>query len=199
MDARLDFLQELGNIGASHAATALSKMLDGQRLKLVVPQARMLSFSDAAGFTGNSEDIVCCIYVEIVSEIKGHMAFILPLDSAINLANLLTAENSSELSSLGESALLEVGNIMLGSYLNALSRLTEMRVEPSVPVLAIDMFGAVWESILAGANVTDQITIIDTQFSTLSTKLTGHIMLLPCEDSLSIELISRELGLEEQE
>lgn len=199
MDARLDFLQELGNIGASHAATALSKMLDGQRLKLVVPQARMMSFKEAADFIGNSEDIVSCIYVQIVTEIKGHMAFILPYDSAINLSNLLTAENSSELTPLGESALLEVGNIMLGSYLNALSKLTAMRVEPSVPVLAIDMFGAIWESILAGAYVTDEITIIDTQFSTLNTQLTGHIMLLPCEDTFSFEIISSKLGLEEQE
>lgn len=199
MDSRLDFLQELGNIGASHAATALSKMLDGKRLDLVVPRARMLTFREAAEFIGSSEDIVSCIYVQIVSEIKGHMAFILPLESALNLANLLTAENTPELSPLGESAILEVGNIMLGSYLNALSKLTNMRVEPSVPVLAIDMFGAIWESILAGAYVTDQITMIDTQFSTQSTKLTGHIVLLPSEDSLTSEILSRELGLEDLE
>lgn len=199
MDARLDFLQELGNIGASHAATALSKMLDGKRLKLVVPQARMLTFYEASELMGNCEDIVSCIYVQIVSEIKGHMAFILPLDSAINLANLLTGENTPEISQLGESALLEVGNIMLGSYLNALSKLTNMRIEPSVPVLAIDMFGAIWESILAGANVTDRITLIDQQFSTTSTQLMGQIMLLPCEDTFTLESISRKIVLEDEE
>ncbi|MGB4472141.1 MAG: chemotaxis protein CheC, partial [Limnochordia bacterium] len=44
MKDKLDFLSELGNIGASYATTALSKMLHDAKLKLTVPQSRLLSF-----------------------------------------------------------------------------------------------------------------------------------------------------------
>lgn len=183
MDARLDFLQELGNIGASHATTALSHMLSGKRLKLIVPKARVLSFSEAAQFINSSEDIVTCIYMQVLEELKGHIVFILPIESSINLASLLLAENLTGLSELAESALLEVGNIMLGSYLTALSLLMEVRINPTVPVIAVDMVGAIWQSILANANVVDSVTVIDTHFSTTYTQLKGHIIFLPSDNS----------------
>lgn len=182
MNARLDFLQELGNIGASHAATALSRMLDGKQLKLVAPQARMLEFAEAAEFINSSEDIVACIYMQMLAEIRGNIAFMLSKDSAINLLKILIGSHQEELDELARSALLEVGNIMLGSYLTALSLLTNTKIKPTVPVIAIDMRGAIWQSILAGANIVDTVTIIDTHFSTANTKLNGHIIFLPNDD-----------------
>ncbi len=182
MDAKLDFLQELGNIGASHAATALSHMLSGKRLQLVVPEARSLSFSEAAEYMGGMEDVVTCVYMQVLEEFHGHMAFILPMESSINLVSLLLEKNLKEITDLAESALLEVGNIMLGSYMTALSLLIGVRVTPTVPVIAIDMAGAIWQTILANAGAVDTVTVIDTGFSTTRTQLMGHIIFLPSDN-----------------
>ncbi len=197
MNAKLDFLQELGNIGAGHATTALSQLLNGERLNLVIPEAVMLPFEDVSSFIGGQEQAIAGIYIEISGDACGHMAFLLPLESAINLVNMLTLEESSKLSELGLSALQEVGNIMIASYLNALSNLTDMCMIPSVPSVAIDMAGAVWESILADAEVAETITLIKAQFAADATPIEGHILFLPNEEDF--QKIAQALGLEDVE
>ncbi|MFB5067211.1 MAG: chemotaxis protein CheC [Candidatus Wallacebacter cryptica] len=179
MDIKLDFLQELGNIGASHATTALSQLLQDAELKLTVPKARMLSFSEAASFIGSREEIVVCIYMRMIESIKGDMAFILPLDCAVSLANHLTGKQGEHLSEIGESALLEVGNIMLSSYVTALSLLSDTKIKPTVPGIVIDMNGAIWESILASAGIVENVTILDTTFNTEALELSGHLIFIP--------------------
>lgn len=194
-NARLDFLQELGNIGAGHATTALSHMLNGKKLELVIPEATMLPFEQAAEFIGGKEDPVCGIYIQISGDAHGHMAFVLPLESALLLVRLLTFDDSGELNEMAISAIQEMGNIMITSYLNALSSMTNMMLAPSVPGVAIDMAGAVWESILAGAQVADTVTLIKTDFFADGKAIEGHIMFLPNEEDFV--KIARVLGLEE--
>ena len=84
---------------------------------------------------------------------------------------------------------------MITSYLNALSALTGLVMKPSIPGLAIDMAGAVWQSILAGALVDDEVTLIRTEFSAEGVAIDGNIILLPAEDEF--KKIARVLGLEE--
>ncbi len=193
--ARLDFLKELGNIGAGHATAALSRMLGNERFELVVPEAAMLSFGDAWDYIGGPEQVVAGIYIQVMGDAHGHMAFILPVDSALRLVEILVGGETAELDEMGLSALEEVGNIMVASYLNALSDLTGMRLMPSVPAAAVDMAGAVWQTILAGAAVSDTLTLIKTEFMTDSVAIGGHILFLPDEEGFQI--IARRLGLEE--
>ena len=194
-DPKLDFLQELGNIGAGHATTALSKMLDGRRLQLVIPEADLIPFEQAAQLMqGEEEAPVAGIYIQVSGDASGHMAFILPLESAMTLVKLLTFDDSGVLNEMALSALQEVGNIMITSYLNAMSSMTGLVMAPSVPGVAIDMAGAVWESILAGALIADHVTVIKTDFFTDEESLGGHIIFLPDEEDF--EKIAVILGLE---
>ncbi|HHX02230.1 MAG TPA: CheY-P-specific phosphatase CheC [Firmicutes bacterium] len=182
MKEKLDFLSELGSIGASYATTSLSKMLHDAKLKLTVPQSRILSFSEAANFIPNPEEIVVCVYMRMIDAFEANIAFILPLKSALTLAEYLTSEKSDHITELGQSALLEVGNIMLGSYLTALSMLSGTKLNPVVPAIAVDMNGAIWESILADAGITDFVTVLDTHFSTDQLELSGHLFFIPDHD-----------------
>lgn len=195
-EIRLDFLRELASIGTGHATTALSQMLNGRLFQLVVPDAQMLPFTEAADYIGGQDQVVVGIFVVISGDVKGHMAFLQPLDSAQVLLKLLTGSHSDEIDELGRSALQELGNIMITSYLNALSKMTNLLMAPSVPGLAIDMAGAVWQSVLAGAQVADDVTVIRTEFSADGKAIEGHIIFLP--DDEDFKKIARSLGLEEQ-
>jgi chemotaxis protein CheC len=194
-DAKLDFLKELANIGTGHATTALSQMLSGRLFQLVVPDAQMLPFSEAAEYVGGAEQIVVGIFVVVSGDVKGHMAFLLPLDSALVLLRLLIGDDSGELNELARSALQEIGNIMITSYLNALSKMTNLLMAPSVPGVAIDMAGAVWQSVLAGAQVTNEVTVIRTEFFADGESIEGNIIFLPDDDDF--KKIARLLGLGE--
>jgi len=193
--ARLDFLKELGNIGAGHATTALSQMLRGKRFQLVVPDARMLPFAEAAEFIGGLEQTVVGIFIIISGDVSGYMAFILPVDSALILARHLTGDESGELNEMSLSALEELGNIMITSYLNALAKMTNLILAPSVPAIAVDMAGAVWQSILAGAQIVNEVTVISTDFFAEGEAIKGNIIFLPNEDDF--KKVAHILGLEE--
>ena len=195
---KLDFLRELGNIGVGHATTALSEMLNGKLFRLVVPDARILPFEQAANFIGGLDQVVAGIFMQISGDISGHMAFILPEDSARLIVKMLTEKANDDdnlFDELGRSALQELGNIMVTSYLNALAALADLVMTPSIPALAIDMAGAVWESVLAGALIDDEVTIIRTDFSADGVAIDGHIVLLPDEEQF--QKITAALGLEE--
>lgn len=192
---KLDFLKELANIGTGHATTALSQMLNGKLFQLVVPDARMLPFEEATHFIGALDDVVVGIFVIISGDVKGHMAFLMPLDSALILVRLLTNDDSGELNEMAFSALQELGNIMITSYLNALSKMTNLLLAPSVPGVAVDMAGAVWQSVLAGAQVINEVTLIRTDFFADGEAIEGNIIFLP--DDEDFNKVARILGLEE--
>ncbi|MDI9484194.1 MAG: chemotaxis protein CheC [Bacillota bacterium] len=194
-DIKLDFLKELANIGTGHATTALSQMLGGRLFQLVVPDAQMLPFSEAAEYIGGQEQIVAGIFIVVSGDVGGYMAFLIPYDSAMVLVRLLTGDDSRELNELARSALQELGNIMITSYLNALSKMTGFLLAPSVPGVAVDMAGAVWESILAGAQVANEVTVIRTEFFADGESIEGNIIFLPDDDDF--QKIARVLGLEE--
>lgn len=194
-EAKLDFLKELANIGTGHATTALSQMLSGRLFQLVVPEAQMLPFSEAAQYVGGLEQTVVGIFIVISGDVKGHMAFLLPLDSAFVLIRLLTGDDSREINEMALSALEELGNVMVTSYLNALSKMTDLLMAPSVPGVAVDMAGAVWQSVLAGAQVINEVTVIRTEFFADGEAIEGNIIFLPDDDDF--RKIAHLLGLEE--
>lgn len=194
-EAKLDFLKELANIGTGHATTALSQMLSGKLFQLVVPEARLLPFTEAAQYVGGLEQVVVGIFIVVSGDVGGHMAFMLPYDSAMHLVRLLTGDDSGEMNELALSALQEFGNIMITSYLNALSKMTHLLMAPSIPGVAVDMAGAVWESVLAGAEVINEVTVIRTEFFADGEAIEGNIIFLPNQEDF--DKIARILGLEE--
>lgn len=192
---KVDFLCELGTIGMGHATTALSEMLQGKLLRLEVPDVRILYFEELAEYVGGLDQVVAGVFIQISGDVSGHMAFILPVESAAVLIRLLVGDGQEHgvFDELGRSAIAELGNIMVTSYLNALAALTNLVMKPSIPGLAVDMAGAVWESILAGAQVDDEVTLIRTEFFAEGVAIHGNIIFLPGEDEF--RKIADVLGL----
>lgn len=141
----LDVLKEIGNIGAGNAATALAKLLD-KRIEMEVPQIRIMKFSEVSDVLGGAETPVVGILLRIQGDITGNMMFILDTPSARLLVNILMGkplEADLDFDEMTSSVLTEIGNILAGSYLSALSNMTNLRIMPGVPALAMDMAGAI--------------------------------------------------------
>jgi chemotaxis protein CheC len=191
----LDILGEIGNIGSGNAATALASMLS-KRVDMNVPQVRILEFKDVAEVLGGEEKLVVGIYLDLNGEIKGNMMFILDLESAINLTNMLLnrEDGGDELDDMAVSALSEVGNILASSYVNSLSALTGLKIAVSVPSLAIDMAGAILSvPAIQFGYVADQVLFIETIFEEDNKSVKGNLFLLP--DMNSFGKILSSLGV----
>lgn len=189
----IDVLKEIGNIGSGNAVTALSNML-AKRIDMMVPKVRILEFNDVAEILGGEEEIVVGIYLDLNADVKGNIMFILDLDSALNLTNMLLDKEDAELGDIAISALSEVGNILASSYVNSLSSLTGLKITVSVPSLAIDMAGAILSvpAIQFGL-IADQVLFIETVFKEGKSSVYGNLFLLP--DMASFEKILSKLGV----
>jgi chemotaxis protein CheC len=192
---KLDVLKEVGNIGAGHAATALSRILN-QPVDMSVPTVRLLPFEEIADSVGGSEQVVIAVFLRVEGDAPGNMFFIIREDSAKRLLrNLLSIETEEGVySDMELSALNEIGNILAGSYLSSLADFTKLSMVPTVPSLAIDMAGAILSyGLLQFGQMGDAALLIETKFLEDREAVEGQFFLIP--DPESFEKIFRALGV----
>ncbi|HAN10587.1 MAG TPA: CheY-P-specific phosphatase CheC [Clostridiales bacterium] len=195
-DMHMDVLREIGNIGAGNATTALSQMLN-KSITMQVPEVNIVEFKNVSAIIGGEENIVAGILVKISGDIEGIMMYVLEYDSVRSMLNILLNKNIASEDILGEmdlSALKEIGNILTGSYLTALSKLTNLTMIQSIPKLAFDMAGAILSvpAILFGKTC-DSVLFIKTDFNQGDRDVVGYYILIP--EAQSFDKIMKSLGV----
>lgn len=198
-DSQFDVLKEIGNIGAGNATTALATMLN-IKVDMSVPNVALLPFDNISSFIGSEEQTVVGILLEIQGDIDGMMMFLFDMKSAHHLVNSLMMwdvhqdENGmADFSEMEMSALNEIGNIVSGSYLSALSGLTGMKMVSSVPALSIDMLGALLSvPAIEFGKYGDKLLMIQSEFGE-DDFVTGYFLLIP--ELESYDKILTSLGM----
>ncbi|MDP9728867.1 chemotaxis protein CheC [Alicyclobacillus tolerans] len=185
-DRQQDILREVGNVGAGHAATALSVLLQ-ESVQMSVTAARLCPFDEIADIAGGPEAPVVGIFLQIGGQMNGSMFLLLPMQSAEHLLHQLnlTGHEGLLFEELQLSALAEVGNILSGSYVTAISELASLQITLSVPSIAVDMAGAILDIGLAfSGDIADQAILINTQIWQGQMNIDGHFFLLPHPQSM---------------
>ena len=190
-----DVLRELGNIGAGNAMTALAQMLQS-KVDMRVPQVRLLDFSEVGEIMGGEEQIMAGVLLGVEGDITGSMMFMVEESSARHLIQKITMgmlPEGAEFEEMGLSAMKEMGNIITGAYLNALSTLTNLKIFPTPPALTVDMAGAILSVPAIQFGIYgDKILLIQSQFYD-EVELDGYFILIP--DMESYSKILTALGL----
>lgn len=182
---QFDVLKEIGNIGAGNATTALSKMINA-KIDMSVPKVKLLGFSELAEVIGSEGAVMAGILLMLEGDVDGMMMFLLEIDSARVLVNRLlgkandeTKKNNIEFDEMEFSAMREIGNIITGSYLSALSDLTKLTIVSSVPSLQIDLAEALLSiPAIEFSKIGDKVLLIQTQFDNES-QINGFFVLVP--------------------
>jgi len=134
--ARLDALREVANIGAGHAATALST-LTATRIMISVPMVNVVPPGDFVPEIAPGVEIVA-VRMAMTGDNGGQTVFLLAIPAGLRLAERMLRRKRGTSPSLGQleqSALNEAGNILAGAYLTALSEFLDMRLMLSPPSL----------------------------------------------------------------
>ena len=191
----LDVLKEIGNIGAGNATTAIANML-GLRMDMSVPNVELLPVEQVGGSLGDEENIIVGIMLGVEGDIEGSMMFLMDQGSAHKIVNQLMMRDlsySEEFDEMDISAIREIGNIIAGAYLTALSGLTNLNIMPSVPYVAIDMAAAILSvPAIQFGMMGDNALMINTNISD-DLGISGHFLLMPENDSY--DKILRALGV----
>ncbi|MBT8507299.1 chemotaxis protein CheC [Methanomicrobiaceae archaeon CYW5] len=186
-EQQLDALKEMGNIGASHAATSLSQMLMNE-ITMTVPKVTKIDIADIAGYFG--EEICAMVVFEIQGTIEpaGYIVYHVPKKSAIRMTNAMIGlqDEDREFNEMDESALIEIGNIMVSHFLDATAELLGIVMLPSPPALAIDMAHASFENIVAQVALDiNEILLFSTELQESENDIQSTIVLLPEEKTLT--------------
>ena len=192
----LDTLREIGSIGTGNAANALSSML-GCKVTIEMPEVKIMGYNEAIDWIGGPETVTAGVLARLEGEINGiilsiqHMEFInLVLQHMMGNG----VEDYQQLDELGISALLEVGNIMISAFANAMAGLTDMKIRLTVPAFAVDMQGAIIAVPMAEfGGQSHYIMTIGANFICNGRKVPCRILLSP--DVRSLNFLLKKLGV----
>jgi chemotaxis protein CheC len=189
-DLQLDALRELANIGSGTASTALSSMLS-RSVDISVPTAAALPFADAVEAVGPAERVVTGVVIGVNGDMTATVLLLLGDGDAATLCGLLGVDPADELAA---SAVGEIGNIVGASYINALSAMTGLTLEPEPPQSATDMLAAIVATVLAGRATGDDIALVlDSDLTVEGEDCSISFLLVPSSGGVQ-ELLAR-LGL----
>jgi chemotaxis protein CheC len=192
---QLDALREVANIGAGHAATALSQMI-GETILITVPQINVARLEDVPGELTEPEEPVAAVLMHMLGDLTGRTLLVFPRETAARLARILlrrtTGTTEGAFDPMEQSALKEAGNILSSAYMTALSDFMGLMLIPSPPSLAVDMSEAVLTTtyLQFGAD-RDVVFCIECEFimADSAERLRGFFLLLP--DAASLQVILR--------
>jgi len=186
---QLDALREVANIGAGHAATALSVMI-GSTIMISVPNINVARLDEMPPVVAAPEEPVAAVLLRMLGDLTGRTLLVFPHEVAMRLSEMLLRRplgSSQEFGTLEQSAIKEAGNILSSAYMNALSDFMGMRLLPSPPSLSVDTSTAILSSDhLQFGTDRDYVFCVESEFllKGVAKPLRGYFLLLPDRESL---------------
>jgi chemotaxis protein CheC len=198
-----DALQELANIGAGHASTALSQMI-GRSIRMGIPHVEIIPLEEILTLV-KDEKVAVGVFLRISEQIPSYVLLMIPRDSAFALADMLmgrTSGNMEEgkvLSEMDRSALAEVSNVMVCAFFDSISELLQMTIIPGPPHLAFDIPEAVLDYVLIqiGAVSNDIVCFNVDLTEEQKESLKIHMFLMP--EPQSIDTLLEKMGISSME
>jgi len=160
-DFELDSIKETLAQGAGHASVALSQMAN-HTIQVAIPELRIVRVEYIVELIGKPSDVMMSVYVNINAacdeqNVKvGSFLLLFPPKSAVRIAAMLEGQenppekNLDEMTEMDVSALNEVGNILTGCSLAAISDFLDVKLVEGIPVSSRDMIQASLDMIITG-------------------------------------------------
>ena len=197
---KLNVFREISNIGSGNASTSLAQMLN-EIVDIGIPNSDLREFSDITNSYSSPGELVVGTVLQISGDLEGFIMVIMDVDSTLTLLSRLLGrkiecdkenyeELYKELKSVGE-----ICNILCGTYLTAMSDMTGLTIDQSIPYFSVDMVMAIMNlpaSLYGGES--DSILCIETEFFTLDREIEGKYYFIPKVESCNT-LLSK-LGFE---
>ncbi len=192
----MDTLREIGSIGTGNAATALSQMMN-RPVRITLPEVRIMGYNEAIEWIGEPEEVTAGVLVKMSGDVGGIMLSVQKLELVNIVLETMLGESVTSyegLNELARSAMVEIGNIMISTFINALSGLADLNIKLTVPAFAVDMQGAILTVPMAEyGGMSDYLMAIGGNFVCDGKEVPCHVLLSP--DLRSLDFLLRKLGV----
>ena len=184
-DTHMDIFKEIASMGTAYAATALADIMD-KKVSVSSLNVSWVDFQNTTDVVGGPDKVIAGILVSLSGNLRGMVIHLLNLESANIITNVMMGmsgeitEIKDEFNEMEISALEEMGNIMISSYITSLAELVQCKIKPSAPSLSIDMANAVLSVPVAEfGKMADQVLVIESKLSVDNVNFTGYFSFLP--------------------
>lgn len=178
-EIQLDIIKELTNIGGGNAATSISKLINNP-VNMLVPTVEVLNYNDVFKRIMAEDKMINAVIMKLLSGGEGTFLFIIDEKSSLDIINMMIPEGISLTDEISDSAIKELANIVITSFLNAISKMVDMNFISSIPLLAKDMFGAILSSVYIETEQYDEnILIIRNEFFYNGEKIEASLYFIP--------------------
>jgi chemotaxis protein CheC len=192
---QVDALREISSIAAGNAATSLSVML-GKKVTISVPSIMVEASGKIPEALGGEENIVSVVYFSVSGQLSGSMLLMLSVSESLRLVKILTGQKADQIEridGMGISAIKELGNIIIGTYLRALGQALNLRITHSIPGFGYDMLGALLDGTLAELSLkSEHVVMAENSFIVEEDTYRGHLIFILEPKSLQIMLKALE-------
>ncbi|HLS53734.1 MAG TPA: chemotaxis protein CheC [Tissierellaceae bacterium] len=176
---QIDLIKELANIGGGNAATSLSQLIN-KPTSMTVPTIEILNYNEVYKEIMAEETIVDAVLMKMLGDAEGLFLFVNSEESSQHLVEMMVDENIELTEQIYISAIKELVNIIVSSFLNAVSKMVDVSLISSVPVHVKDMFGAILSSVYIETGQYDEnIMIIKNEFLYLGEKIESSLYFVP--------------------
>jgi chemotaxis protein CheC len=170
---------DLFSSGVNNAVSGLSKMV-GREINIANLRCNKIPVKDIPNLFGGPEAYIVGVYLAISGDSSGHIFVAYEPAVAFELIDLLLGQapgSTGHLDEMERSVLGEVGNIMGSFFLNYVSDIIKVRLQPSPPAVMMDMAGAILDSTMANIiEYSDYVYVIETVFGTPDRHVVGNFM-----------------------
>ena len=194
---QIDFLTEMMNIGAGHAATALTQLLQ-RSVDLVIPRVFVITDAQELSILNSPSLPVVCARMSMVGDIRGALFFIVPQKQKNYLIRLAeqammgssqswrVGRTNQESDDLELSVIAEIGNIVAGVYLTAVHDFCKSNIYHTVPTIATDMIQALLdESLVRLSRQLQHIIVVENEFMVEEKRIRTFLVMIPSMESVN--------------
>ena len=178
---RLDAFREISSIATGNAATSLSTML-GKKVDITIPNIMVEAVENVPELLGGPEKAMTAVYFSITGQISGSILLLFSSSESLRLVDILNGQKVEQIENLDEmgiSALKELGNVVIGSYVRVLADGLKLAISYSVPGFTYDMMGAILDEPLAHLSLeAKHAVIVESEFIVRDKIYRGHLIFI---------------------
>lgn len=183
-DADSGILLELGSIGAGHAATSLSEIIQ-QPILIDVPKMLNIEPHLIPKFFNQHEMPTIAVYLSLRENYPCDILLMFELAEARKIAAMMSCLSCVEELDPGmeKSAIHELANILIGSFLTSISDFIGIQLMPTTPESQVDSFDAILDGFLIKQSITsDNAMLFETRFKRENDDAKCILMIFPSKE-----------------
>ncbi len=175
-----DIIKEVINMGLGEAADALSQLVN-DRVIIKVPDVYVMSTQDTKSYIKDEvENLGIYISQDFTGMIEGKTLLVYTQECGLSLLKTIYGDkrNILTITETGISALNEIGNIIMVSYVSAISNFIEGKIKFSLPNVTLEVSTRYFENLLNEMKELDKAIVVKNEMSIKSANIKGYLFVL---------------------